>query len=100
MTAKGQGTSSVGLDARMREDYRQQQFRQSILETGFVPRATLDSFIKLSEQTREVSVVNISPEQHLAKVQVKPEDVKAYYDSHIAEYTIPEQVRVEYVELS
>src|SRR5436190_4313134 len=100
MTAKGQGTSSVGLDARMREDYRQQEFRQSIVETAFVPRATLDSFIKLSEQTREVSVVNLSPESQLAKVQVKPEDVKKYYDAHAAEFTTPEQAKVEYVELS
>jgi peptidyl-prolyl cis-trans isomerase D len=100
LAAKGQGTTAIGLDARMREDYRQREFREAIIDTAFVPHATLDSFIKLSEQTREVSVVNISPESQMAKVQVKPEDVKAYYDKHITEFTIPEQARVEYLELS
>src|SRR5258708_7821523 len=46
--AKGQGLTPVGLDERLREDYRQQQFRQAIVETAFVPRAALDSFIRLS----------------------------------------------------
>src|SRR5258706_1092948 len=98
--AKGQNLSTVGLDERMREDYRQQQFRQAIVGTAFVPRATLDSFIRLSEQTREVSVVNVTPESQLAKVTAKPGEVKAYYDQHLAEFTTPEQARVEYLELS
>jgi len=98
--AKGQNTSAVGLDERLREEYRQQLFRQAIVQTAIVPRATLDNFIRLSEQTREVSVVNITPEAFLSKVAIKPEAVKAYYDSHIAEFTTPEQVRVEYIELS
>ncbi len=98
--AKGQNLSPVGLDERMREDYRQQQFRQAIVGTAFVPRATLDSFIRLSEQTREVSVVNVTPESQLAKVTAKPGEVKAYYDQHLAEFTTPEQARVEYLELS
>jgi peptidyl-prolyl cis-trans isomerase D len=100
LAAKGQGLTPVGLDERLRQDYREQAFRQSIMDTSIVPRTTLDNFIKLSEQTREVSVVNLMPEQYAAKVVVKPEDVKAYYDKHVAEFTVPEQVRVEFLELS
>jgi peptidyl-prolyl cis-trans isomerase D len=47
-----------------------------------------------------VSVVNIGPDSQASKVTVTPEQVKAYYESHAAEFTTPEQVRVEYVELS
>jgi peptidyl-prolyl cis-trans isomerase D len=98
--ARSQGLSVVGLDERLRQDFRNQQFRAAIAETAFVPRATLDSFIKLSGQSREVSVVNLTPEAYLAKVKVTPEQVKAYYESHSADYTNPEQVKVEFVELS
>ena len=98
--AKSQNLTTVGLDERLRQDYRQRQFRDSIAETAFVPKATLDSFIKLSEQTREVSVVNLTPEGYIAKVKVSPGEVKAYYDSHAPEFTTPERVRVEYVEMS
>ncbi len=98
--AKQQSLTTVGLDERLRADYRQRQFRDSIAETAFVPKATLDSFIRLSEQTREVSVVNLTPEAYLAKVKITPEQVKAYYDEHSVEFTTPERVRIEYVEMS
>ena len=98
--AKSQGLTPPGLDERLRQDYRLQQFRGSIAETAFVPNATLDNFIRLAEQTREVSVVNFAPEAYLAKVKVTPEQVKAYFDGHPAEFTQPERVRVEYAELS
>lgn len=98
--ARSMNLTPLGLDERLRQDYREQEFRGAIGETAFVPRTTLDSFIKLSEQTREVSVVNFTPDQYLPKVKIAPEQVKAYYDGHHAEFTTPEQVKVEYIELS
>jgi peptidyl-prolyl cis-trans isomerase D len=98
--ARSQNMSTVGLDERLRQDYREQQFRGSIVDTTIVPRSTLDSFIRLSQQSREVSVVNLAPEQYAARVKIAPEAVKKYYDEHPVEFTIPEQVRVEYLELS
>jgi peptidyl-prolyl cis-trans isomerase D len=98
--AKSQGLTPPGLDERMRADYRLQQFRNSIADTAFVPGTTLDNFIRLAEQTREVSVVNFTPDTYLAKVAITPEQVKAYYEGHVAEFTAPERARVEYVELS
>ncbi|MGZ5105731.1 MAG: SurA N-terminal domain-containing protein [Usitatibacter sp.] len=100
LTAKSQGLTPVGLDERLRQEFAQRQFRNSIAETAFVPKSTLDGFIKLSEQTREVSQVNLGPDAYLAKVKVTPEQVKAYYDSHAPEFTTPERARVEYVEMS
>src|SRR5258706_16246739 len=98
--AKAQGPTPGGPAERLREDYRQQQFRSSIVDTAIVPRATLDSFIRISEQTREVSAVNLAPDAYVAKVKVTPEQVKAFYDSHAPEFTIAERARVDYVEMS
>jgi peptidyl-prolyl cis-trans isomerase D len=98
--ARAQSLTPVGLDERLRQGFRLQQFRASIAETTFVPKATLDSFIRLSEQTREVSVVNLAPEAYAAKVKISPEQVKAYYEGHAPEFTTPERARVEYLELS
>lgn len=98
--AKAQGLTAIGLDERLRQEYRLQLFRASIADTSIVPRATLDSFIRLSEQMREVSVVNFAPEAYVAKVKITPDQVKAYYDAHAKEFTTPEQVRVDYVEMS
>jgi peptidyl-prolyl cis-trans isomerase D len=98
--ARSMNLTPAGLDERLRQDFREQQFRSAIVDTAFVPKATLDSFIRLSEQSREVSVVNFTAEQYLPKVKVTPEQVKAFYDSHAKEFTTPEEVKVDYLELS
>ena len=98
--ARSMNLTPAGLDERLRQDFREQQFRGSIVDTAFVPQATVESFIRLSEQTREVSLVNLAPDAYLAKVKVTPERVKAYYDAHAKEFTTPEEVKVDYVELS
>ena len=98
--AKGQGLTPPGLDERMRQDYKVQQFRSSITDTAFVPKATLDGFIRMAQQQREVSVVSFAPDQYTAKVKITPDQVKAYYDKNRAEFTTPERARIEFVELS
>jgi peptidyl-prolyl cis-trans isomerase D len=100
MLARQNNLTPVGLDNRLRQDYSQQQFRGAIADTAFVPKATLDSFIRLSEQTREVSVVNLAPEAFLARVKITPEQVQAYYQANAKEFTVPESARVEFIELS
>lgn len=98
--ARSQGYSVVGFDERLREDMRLTRYRDAILQTAIVPRTTLEGFIRLSEQSREVSVVNVGPEAFLADVKPAESDLKAYYGARAGEFAVPEQVRVEYVELS
>ena len=98
--ARANGLTPVGLDERLREDFSQQQFRQSFMDTAIVPRSTVDNFIRLSEQTRDVSVVNLTPDQYGAQIKVTPEQVKAHYEANKARYTTPERARLEYIELS
>lgn len=100
LIAKANGLTPIGLDERLRGEFRQQTFRDSIANTAFVPRTSVEAFVKLSEQSREVSVVNLTPDQYNDKVKVTPEQVKSYYDTHTPEFQVPEQVRVDYVELS
>ncbi len=98
--ARSQGFSVVGLDERLREDMRLSRYRDAIMRTAIVPRTTVDGFIRLSEQNREVSMVQVGPDAFMAQVQPTPEQLKGYYDARAKEFTVPEQVRVEYVELS
>ena len=98
--AKSQGLTPPGLDERLRQDFRTEQFRSSIADTTIVPTTTVDTFIKLTEQSREVSAVNFTPDAYLAQVKITPEQVQAFYDANKAQFTTPERARVEYVELS
>jgi peptidyl-prolyl cis-trans isomerase D len=98
--ARSQGFTAVGLDERLREDMRLARYRDAIVQSAIVPRSTLDGFIRLSEQSREVSVINVAPEAFLANVKPTEEQLKAAYSASAKDFAVPEQVRVEYVELS
>ena len=97
---KAQGLTSAGFEARLRQDLMLQAYQQAVIGTPLVARSSTDRLIRLSEQTREISVANYVPEQFIAQVKIDDAAIKAYYDGHKTEFTIPDQVKVEYVVLS
>ncbi|HZZ91150.1 MAG TPA: SurA N-terminal domain-containing protein [Usitatibacter sp.] len=98
--ARANNLTPAGLDVKLAEEFAQQQFVGAIVDSAFIPKTTVDNFIKLSEQSREVAVVNLTPESYMAKVKVGPDQLKSYYDSHPKEFTTPDRARVDYIELS
>ena len=97
---RSQNTTSVGFEARVRRALLEQTLIDAFTRESFVPNAVVDRLVRLSGETREVSIATIRPSSFLAQVNVDDGAVKAYYDSHPREFEVPEQVRVEYVVLS
>lgn len=95
-----QGMSPAMFEMRVRQELAVQQLRHAYAETAFLPHSTVERFIKIFEQQREVSQLRFSPDQYLSQVKLDSAAVKAYYDSHRAEFALPEQVRLEYAVLS
>ena len=97
---KAQGLSALGFEGRMRQDLERQQFVESIAATAFASNASIKQYLRASEQTRDVAIINITPEQFLPQVKITPDAAKAFYEQRKTEFTTPEQVRAEYIELS
>lgn len=97
---RGQGMTPRTFEARVRQELMRQQLIAPYGENGFVSDTVAEKLLRLSEEQREISLVQILPAEFLGRV--KPDDaaIKAYYDSHQAEFQLPEQVQVEYVVLS
>jgi len=97
---RGQGMTPRTFEARVRQELMRQQLIAPYSENGFVSGTVAEKLMRLSEEQREINLVQILPAAFLARV--KPDDtaIKAYYDSHQAEFQLPEQVQVEYVVLS
>lgn len=95
-----QGMTPVTFETRVRQEMLQQHLIDAYTRNGFVPDTVADRVMRLSEEQREISLIQIQPEQFLS--QMKPDDaaIKAYYDSHQTEFQVPEQARVEYLVLS
>jgi peptidyl-prolyl cis-trans isomerase D len=97
---RDQGMSPRTFEARVRQEMMRQQLIDAYTRDGFVPVSVAERVMQLGNEKREISLVQIQPEQFLS--QMKPDDatIKSYYDSHQAEFQLPEQVRVEFMVLS
>jgi peptidyl-prolyl cis-trans isomerase D len=97
---RDQGMNPRTFEARVRQEMTRQQLIDAYTGNGFVPALVAERLMKLGDEKREITLVQIQSEQFLS--QVKPDEgaVKSYYDSHQAEFQLPEQVSVEYIVLS
>ncbi|VXB72381.1 SurA N-terminal domain-containing protein [Massilia sp. 9I] len=92
-----QGMTPAMFDQRLRRDLTVQQLSGSIQATAFAPRSVSTRLSDINDQEREVQEMVFPIAQFLPQVKLTDAMVKAYYDKNAALFTIPEQVKAEYV---
>jgi peptidyl-prolyl cis-trans isomerase D len=95
-----QGLTPAKYQSALAEDTVINQLQFAIANSSFVTPAELKNIIGLSFQSRDFSYFVIPAESVEKTVVVEDQDIKAHYDANAATYTTPEQVAVDYVELS
>lgn len=97
---RAQGLTEAQFEARLRYDLTVGELRESVTQTAIAPKTVAARIDALEEEKREISESLVPAGLYLDKVSVTPEQAKAHYDAHLAEYRAPERIRVEYVVLS
>jgi len=95
-----QGLTPATYQKAIAEDTVINQLQFAIANTSFVTPTELKNIIGLSFQSRDFNYIVIPAETAEKAVTVEEKDIKAHYDANPATYTTPEQVAVDYVELS
>jgi peptidyl-prolyl cis-trans isomerase D len=93
-----QRMSSAEFVNRIKNALTMEQFQRSIIDSSFSTSYDVEHFFKIQNQQRDVDYVTVA----LPKLAEQPseQDIAAYYQQHQDLYQTPEQVSVEYVELS
>ncbi|MGZ8236152.1 SurA N-terminal domain-containing protein [Methylobacter tundripaludum] len=93
-----QRMSSNEFVSRIKNALVMEQFQHSIVDSSFATQYDVESFFKIQNQQRDVDYVTVA----LQKISEQPsaEEISAYYQQHQDLYQTPEQVSIEYVELS
>ncbi|MGZ8136966.1 MAG: SurA N-terminal domain-containing protein [Methylococcaceae bacterium] len=93
-----QRMSSNEFISRVRNALVMEQFQHSIVDSSFATQHDVESFFKIQNQQRDVDYLTVA----LQKVPAQPteEEISAYYQQHQDVYKTPEQMSVEYIELS
>lgn len=93
-----QRMSSPEFVSQIKNALVMEQFQQSILNSSFATPYDLERVFKIQNQQRDVEYVTIpvSASNEMPSVDA----IKAYYDAHQTQYQVPEQMSVEYIELT
>ncbi|KAF1008669.1 MAG: Peptidyl-prolyl cis-trans isomerase D [Luteibacter sp.] len=93
-----QGMTPAMYEAKIRSSLSTQLIPQAISATTLVSDADVDNFFRLRMQKRDLRFVEL-PRPSLTDTTVSDADIDAFYKQHIADYTVPEQVSVDYLEV-
>ena len=93
-----QRISSAEFVNRIKNALTMEQFQHSVVDSSFATQFDVESFFKIQNQQRDVNyiIIPIAP----LNEQSKSEEITAYYQQHQDIFQTPEQVSVEFVELS
>jgi peptidyl-prolyl cis-trans isomerase D len=92
------GLSPLGFEQRLRINGAVEQFQNGIRQTAFVTPMTRKQFSSLQNQTRKIRTLTYRPDPSSA--QVDDGEIEQYYLSNTERYMTPQQVRIDYIELS
>src|SRR5688572_29403413 len=84
--------------ASVRQQMARQALPQEIVSTAIAGEAELESFLKLSQQTRDLQLIDLPPPA-LPAEEPAEEALKKWYADNAATYRSPEQVAIENVEI-
>ena len=97
---QSQGKSDQQFVYEIRQDLAKETLLTGVTATYPVPAAVVENLHRILTEEREVQTVIFNVDGYLPKVDVKPEEVKAFYDSHQSDFMADEHVNVEYVTFS
>ncbi len=91
------------FEENVRREMMATQFVSGVMDLAIVTDYELDALLRVQEQTREIGYLVLKAEA-LKEKQVSREfsedEIKQHYDKNIARFAVPEQVSLEYIELS
>jgi peptidyl-prolyl cis-trans isomerase D len=94
------GMTPAVFEENVRRDLMTEQLRQAVAATAFVSKKDADWVAARDTEKRAIAYITLSAEPVKAALQIKEEDVLAYYEKHRDRYMSPELVKILYLELS
>ncbi|MFQ5935467.1 MAG: SurA N-terminal domain-containing protein [Acidiferrobacterales bacterium] len=95
-----QGMSEQTFEERLRTVQIASQIQSGLTESALLLSADKDAVIRLWTQQREFDYVIVGSARFISTVQVSDDSIKQYYEAHPEEFKTPEQMRIEYIQLS
>ncbi len=97
---QARGMRTADFEKQVKEQLSARQLLSGYAQGAIMPRATVNTVLRANEQKREVALYSLPAEPYLGKVNVSEAEVRAAYDKNRAHFSVPEQVKLQYLVLS
>lgn len=94
------GMTPLQFEQNLRSRLAQQMLLSPITQTAVIPKDTLRRLVLLQEESRTISESVVNTSDYMSKVKLADGAAKTYYDTHQADFRVPERIKAEYVVLS
>lgn len=91
--------TATDFEEQYRSDLLMQQFRDSVVSTGFALGDESQLLEALRTQKRQASFIKLETQAKADSLEITDEEVQSHYDENIASFNNPEKVKLEYIEL-
>ncbi|HEX6138216.1 MAG TPA: SurA N-terminal domain-containing protein [Casimicrobiaceae bacterium] len=95
-----QGMSPLMFEQRVRGELVLSALQDPIVNGSIAAQASVQRYLALAEQKREVAVASIAAEPFEKSVKVGDADIKAFYEQNPTAFQTPEVARIEYLLLT
>ena len=92
------GYSPLGFEQEMRVNGARQQFQTGLEATAFTVPTEQKHFTSLRNQTRKLRTLAYSIDP--SKIEIDDAEIERHYQSQKERYMTPEEVKIDYIELS
>lgn len=96
---QGAGETPRSFEASLRDDIQTSLLPSALSESVIVTESEVDRMIRLQQQKRQVTLIDVDSQAFLDQVDISDEEVEAYYQDNLDAFTTEEQVKLAYVEL-
>ncbi len=97
---ESQGVNSFVFEKQIARELTEQQLKSGILLSGFVTDNELERSARLQNQKRKLSYILLPKSRYFKSTRLTEKEIKDYYTQHKSEFTTPEKVSVDYVDLN
>ncbi len=94
--------SPADFEANVRREMMANQFVAGVMDLAIVTDYELDTLLRIQEQTRKIGYMVLNAESFKADESevFSDDEIKRHYEKNVDRFSLPEQVSLEYVELS
>lgn len=94
------GMTTARFESSLRVDLLSTQILSSYTDTAIVTDDELDNILRIKEQQRKIGYMILKSEDYTGDVTISDDEISDYYENHLDRFAVPEQVSIEYLELS